>query len=61
MKGSRNHLRAFVKKLNQRDLTYEPKDFLTQAEFDEIISSRNEKGVLDAYGELLCGGGKGRN
>lgn len=42
-KASRNHLRAFVKNLQTRGVTYVPQR-LTQAEFDEIINSGWEKG-----------------
>jgi len=37
LKGSKNHLRAFVKDLKSRGITYEPKH-LSQDEFDDIIN-----------------------
>lgn len=39
--GSRNHLRAFVSGLGNYGETYSPQ-FLTQAEFDEIIAGSHE-------------------
>ena len=38
MKGSRNHLRSFVKNLDNRNLTYYPQ-FLSQEEYNAIINS----------------------
>lgn len=55
LKGSRNHLRAFHKKLTRLGIVYDPQ-FLTQEEYDEIVYSPKEKGVVDASGEYLCGG-----
>ncbi|HPE63979.1 MAG TPA: DUF2202 domain-containing protein [Methanothrix sp.] len=43
MRGSRNHLRAFVNNLERRGIEYSP-SVLTQEEFDEIVSSGNERG-----------------
>ena len=40
LKGSKNHLRAFVKELKYRGVTYEPKH-LSQEEFDDIIDDGN--------------------
>ena len=37
LKGSKNHLRAFVKDLKSRGVTYEPRH-LSQDEFDDIIN-----------------------
>jgi len=42
-KGSRNHLRAFIRALEAQNITYIPKH-LSQAEFDEIINSPTETG-----------------
>jgi hypothetical protein len=42
-KGSRNHLRAFIKNLDRVDAAYEP-EFITQELFEEIIGSDIEKG-----------------
>jgi hypothetical protein len=43
MKGSRNHLRSFIKNLNNQDSTiiFEPQ-YITQEKFDEIINSDME-------------------
>lgn len=43
MRGSRNHLRAFMKLLTQRGGTYVPK-YISQAEFDAIVNSPIETG-----------------
>jgi hypothetical protein len=43
MRGSRNHLRAFVKNLNTRGITYAPQ-YLTQTEYNTIIASGIERG-----------------
>jgi len=41
--GSRNHLRAFVRNLRNSGATYKPQ-YISQTEFDRIISSSNERG-----------------
>lgn len=43
MKGSRNHLRAFVRNLNVQGETYVPQ-YLDQASYDAIINSPTEHG-----------------
>jgi hypothetical protein len=43
MKGSRNHLRAFVKNLNVQGVTYIPQ-YLDQTSYDAIITSATEHG-----------------
>ncbi len=43
MRGSRNHLRAFVSNLAAQGVTYEPQ-ILSQEEYDEIINSPMERG-----------------
>ncbi len=43
MKGSRNHLRSFVKTLSSYGVTYEPQ-LLSKAEYEEIIGSEMETG-----------------
>lgn len=43
MRGSRNHLRSFVSQLGSRGTTYEPQ-YISQSEFDAIISSPRETG-----------------
>lgn len=55
LKGSRNHLRAFDKKLTRLGIEYVP-EYLSQEEYDAIVTSPKEKGVVDADGEYLCGG-----
>jgi hypothetical protein len=40
MKGSGNHLRAFVSNLDRRDYAYTPK-YVSQEEYDNIISGKN--------------------
>lgn len=53
MRGSRNHLRAFVSNLALRGYTYLPQ-YLSQQEFNEIINSPMEKAGMNR-------GGQGRN
>lgn len=45
MKGSRNHLRAFVSQLTRLGVTYAPQ-YITQAEFDAIVGSPRETGSI---------------
>jgi hypothetical protein len=45
MRGSRNHLRAFVRNLSMRGITYKPQ-YLSQKEYDVIINSPNEPGGM---------------
>lgn len=54
MKGSRNHLRAFVRHLNRYGVTYEAQS-LNQNEVDEIINSPMERGLVDENGDPLFG------
>lgn len=42
--GSRNHLRAFITNLERQGATYTP-SYLSQADFDEIVSSPRERGT----------------
>jgi len=64
-KGSRNHLRAFMRALTAQGGTYSP-DHIDQAAFDAILGSEMERRVVyGADGEALatgCGGrgGQGR-
>ena len=44
-KGSRNHLRAFMRQINNNDGSYSPQ-YISQSEFDDIISSAQEKGPV---------------
>lgn len=62
MKGSRNHLRAFVSFLNSNEITYTAQ-YLTQEEIDTIIASEKERGMVDADGNPLfspANGGRGQ-
>ena len=43
LRGSRNHLRAFVRNIENQALTYEPQ-YLTQDAYQIIIDSEMEKG-----------------
>lgn len=43
LRGSRNHLRSYMKALTQQGGTYVPK-YISQAEFDAIVNSVTEKG-----------------
>ena len=57
MKGSRNHLRSFYRLIVANGATYTPQ-YITQEEFDAIVSSDMERGVVyDADGNVLstCG------
>jgi hypothetical protein len=42
--GSRNHMRAFFRQLERNDIDYEPA-YISQAEYDSIISSESERGT----------------
>ncbi len=44
LKGSRNHLRSFVKVLKNQGITYVPQ-YLSQSEYDAIINSPMETGM----------------
>lgn len=44
MRGSRNHLRAFVEQLSLRGITYQPA-YLSRDEYDAIINSPKETGA----------------
>ncbi len=43
LKGSRNHLRAFVKNLANQGIDYQPQ-YLKQAEYDAIVGTDTERG-----------------
>ena len=45
MKGSRNHMRAFISQLTKQGVTYTPQ-YITQAEFDAIVNSPTETGAI---------------
>ena len=42
-KGSRNHLRAFIRQLDRIDATYIP-SYISQADFATIVASPTERG-----------------
>ncbi|MCK5040195.1 MAG: DUF2202 domain-containing protein [Candidatus Aenigmarchaeota archaeon] len=44
-KGSRNHLRAYIRQIENNGGSYSPK-YISQAEFDNIISTEQEKGQV---------------
>jgi hypothetical protein len=52
MKGSRNHMRAFVSQLSAYGMAYEG-EYLTPEEIDAIIDSPRERGFLDENGNPL--------
>jgi len=45
LRGSRNHMRSFIYQLTLNDITYTPQ-YLTQEEFDNIISTERERGLI---------------
>ncbi len=56
-KGSRNHLRSFYRLISANGLSYTPQ-YISQSEFDEIVNSPAERGVVyDAEGNPVtyCG------
>ncbi len=55
MKGSRNHLRAFTDLLERYGESYEPA-FITSEEYEAILHSSAERGIVGLEGEWLCGG-----
>jgi hypothetical protein len=54
MKGSRNHLRAYVRHLSRYGETYEAQ-YLSQDEVDAIVSSPMERGLVDEDGNPIFG------
>lgn len=56
-RGSRNHLRAFFNQLSGLGIVYSPV-YLTQAEYDQIVTSAMEKGKQ--YKMMGKGNGKGK-
>ncbi len=54
MKGSRNHLRAFVRHLYKYGVSYEA-EYLSQDEVDEIVNSPMEHGMVDEDGNPIFG------
>ena len=43
MKGSRNHLRAFIRMLNNYGANYSPQ-YISKEEYEQIINSQMERG-----------------
>jgi len=58
VKGSRNHLRAFVSQLQLNGVYYEA-SYLTQEEIDNIVNSPWEQGMVDEDGNPVTGGKMG--
>ena len=58
-KGSRNHLRAFIRNLERNGETYTPQ-FISQARFDEILAGEQERGAVDASGKATGVQGNGQ-
>lgn len=58
MRGSRNHMRAFVRNLSTYGVTYEPQ-YITRDEYNSIISSSVEMGGM-MNGGMMNGWGRGR-
>lgn len=54
MKGSRNHLRAYIRHLKKYGIKYEAQ-YLSQNEIDEIASSPMERGLVNEDGNPLFG------
>ena len=57
-KGSRNHLRVFIRALNGMGDSYEPQ-FITVKQFEEIIDSDRERGSELCSGMINCDGNQG--
>jgi tRNA isopentenyl-2-thiomethyl-A-37 hydroxylase MiaE len=57
-RGSRNHLRAFVKNLQNQGVDYEA-HYMTQEAFEAIINSNMEKGGKNKKGKGKKGNGNG--
>ncbi len=58
-KGSRNHMRAFVRNLEKSGSTYEPQ-YISQQQYQEIIEGVQERGNVDGQGQSQSGRGQGR-
>ncbi len=56
-KGSRNHMRAFIRNLERNGASYQPQ-FISQGLFDEIISGEQERGQVDKSGKSTGGSDK---
>lgn len=59
-RGSRNHLRAFVRQLAQRSVTYEP-SYISPADYAEIIAGESERGAGHMRGWGAAQMGRMRN
>ncbi len=62
MKGSRNHMRAFVRTLERNGGNYVPQ-YISQSEYQKIITTPQERGPVDAQGQSTgqgMGQGQGR-
>ena len=61
-KGSRNHLRAFMRDLERNGGSYTPQ-FISQKRFDEILAGEQERGSVDSQGKQsgLGQGNGGKN
>ncbi len=59
MKGSRNHLRAFVYQLNRNGAEYTP-EYISAETYESIISSPKERGSVNQAGEPAVGAGCNR-
>ncbi len=57
-RGSRNHLRAFVRQLEARGASYSP-SYISIEEYNEIINSPTERGSGAGNGGAGHGGGQG--
>jgi len=58
LKGSRNHLRAFMYQITAYGESYDAQ-YLSSEDVDAIINSPRERGMYDENGEPAYGGGRG--
>lgn len=56
LQGSRNHLRTFGRVLAEHGVEFDPVH-MSPVEYQALVDSPREGGVVDAAGERLCGGG----
>jgi len=59
VKGSRNHLRAFVSLIFANDAAYGAQ-FLTQEQIDAIVASPRERGMVNENGEQISANCRGK-
>lgn len=57
VKGSRNHMRAFIGRLAINNSSYEAQ-FLMAKEIDDIVNSSPERGMVDENGVRISGSGR---